>query len=458
MARISLAGMRWISLVLKERFGLEFEISSFAEGLRLSIVGHADAHIYFPVLEPSFHDFSAAPGCFEWDPRSEGWTAVLNRPLPAPGTIALSLPLVRYADDRVSIAYDIVGLCYWMLSRSEEVKCRNLDVYLRFPARHSHAYRFGYLDRPIVDEWLDVLRQVIERQWPEFHLKLSRYRMRVSHDVDEPSRYAFKPWRGVLRVLAIDVLRQRNWLAPLKALRVRFSGKKLLAKADPANTFTWLMDLSELHGIRSAFYFICGRTNAEMDADYELEWPALRQLLREIHDRGHEIGIHPSFETYRQAELIEAEVQRLKTVCTEEGVQQAEWGGRMHYLRWAHPLTMRAWEQAGMTYDSTLGYADVPGFRCGTCHEYPAFDPVEGRQLNLRIRPLIAMDVTVMSPTYMGLGQGAEAVAQFEALIRACRAVGGCFTLLWHNSNLSTASERALYEQVLQLGAVEANA
>lgn len=53
----------------------------------------------------------------------------------------------------------------------------------------------------------------------------------------------------------------------------------------------------------------------------------------------------------------------------------------MHYLRWGHPTTLQAWNDAGMDYDSTLGYADSPGFRCGTCFEYPAFNPITQQQL-----------------------------------------------------------------------------
>ncbi len=62
-----------------------------------------------------------------------------------------------------------------------------------------------------------------------------------------------------------------------------------------------------------------------------------------------------------------------------------------------------------MSYDSTLGYADHAGFRCGTCFEYPAFDPVADKQLNLRIRPLIAMECSVTADRYMGLGTGSDA-------------------------------------------------
>lgn len=451
------AALIWLERVLHERFGIAFDLDLVGSDIRLTIPSHPGAVVM--TCFSSWSDSSAlALPCATWNSSGTGLQAALDECLPAPGTSTLSANLIRQTASGHHIDYDILGLTYWMLARCEEVEHGQGDRYGRFPTQASHAYRHGYLQRPIVDEWLHILRQVIERQWPDLLLKPMSYSMRVSHDVDEPSRYAFKPWRALVRVVAVDLLRHRDWLAPWRALRVRLQGRQELAAADPANTFTWLMDLSERYGLTSAFYFICGRTNPSMDADYEPEWSAIRQLLREIRGRGHEVGLHPSFETYQQPELIVAEAQRLRAVCAEEGIRQVIWGGRMHYLRWSHPLTMLAWEKAGMTYDSTLGYADLPGFRCGTCHEYPAFDPVEGRQLNLRIRPLIAMEVTVMSPTYMGLGQSAKALEQFAALIRACRSVGGCFTLLWHNSNLSRGSERALYEQVLQLGAVETNA
>lgn len=102
-----------------------------------------------------------------------------------------------------------------------------------------------------------------------------------------------------------------------------------------------------------------------------------------------------------------------------------------------------------MAYDSTLTYADHPGFRCGTCHEYPAFDPVAGTALQLRIRPLIAMECTVLAPRYMNLGSGDIALKKFIQLKQSCRAVNGNFTLLWHNTLLERHQERTLYEHVL---------
>jgi hypothetical protein len=121
----------------------------------------------------------------------------------------------------------------------------------------------------------------------------------------------------------------------------------------------------------------------------------------------------------------------------------------MHYLRWSHPATLRLWAEAGFQYESTLGYADQPGFRCGTCHEYPAFDPVRQAPANVRVRPLVAMECSVIAPRYLGLGTGEQARARFVTLKEACRRVRGNFTILWHNSEFDVPAKRSLYRDVL---------
>lgn len=106
------------------------------------------------------------------------------------------------------------------------------------------------------------------------------------------------------------------------------------------------------------------------------------------------------------------------------------------------------WEKAGMSYDSTLSYADRPGFRCGTCFEYPAINPITKETLNLRIRPLIAMECSAISVGYLGLDTGKKAMDKFNQLKCACESVNGCFTLLWHNSEFNCQQQR-LYQSIL---------
>jgi hypothetical protein len=439
----------WLETILDERFGQALKLSKCSVGFKLQL-DECVGSILFDAPQACFARAQSDLPLTQWDVAREGWQYVLASAIPAPGVSELPFPLIeRLGLDHI-VHYDILGLTYWMLSRQEEVGRTDLDEHGRFPATSSHAYKHGYLDRPIVDEWLHILGQIIERTWPGIKLKRHTFSMKVSHDVDSPSRYGFQPWPKIARAMMGHVIKRRDFKSALYAPLVKLNTKTTLHRLDPANTFDWIMNQSENHGLTSAFYFICGRTNASKDADYEIEHPAIRDLMWQIHKRGHEIGLHPSYNTYQRPESIIEEAKRLRSVTDQEGIQQKQWGGRMHYLRWEHPTTMRGWEDAGMHYDSTLSYADLPGFRCGTCFEYLAIDPVTGNMLNLRIRPLIAMECTVMATGYMGLGSGKAAAAKFEQLKDTCRAVNGCFMFLWHNTEFSTLAERELYQHVLK--------
>ena len=344
---------------------------------------------------------------------------------------------------------DVIGSAFFMLSRYEEVISQECDLYDRFPGDASIAYKANFLDRPLIDEYVEILWAAIHDLWPSLQRRSRQFKLLASHDVDRPSRFAFCSWLGVLGVMGVEVMKRGNFLLALKGPILRLQSHRKISPKDPYNTFSWIMDQSERYGLQSAFYFICGRTNQKMDADYEIEHPAIQKLLLEIHLRGHEIGLHPSFETYLDPQRLLAEALRLKQICKKLNIVQKYFGGRMHILRWRTPTTMLAWENAEMHYDSTLGHGDMVGFRCGTCHEYSAFDPVEKKELKLRIRPLIVMDRTLLDPMYMNLSHTA-ALDVARGLKNCCKQFNGNFTLLWHNHAFAEMNQRSLYEAILR--------
>lgn len=388
--------------------------------------------------------------CAEWSPSSEGFSALEAR-LPAPGLAEIPQPLVQSTTGGFQLDYDILGLTYWMLARCEEVNtpASLLDNHGRFPATSSHAFLHEYLERPIVDEWIGVLRQTAQRLWPRLSLVKSQFRIVVSHDVDSPSLFGFGSKYSFVRSTAVRLLKYRDVAGAFMAPRIRLATRRQLHPADPYNTFDWLMDQSEAADIKSAFYFISGRTDSRRDAKYNLSHPAIRILMRHIHERGHEIGLHPSYNTCHDSTAIVSEAAHLQRIAKEEGIEQSVWGGRMHYLRWQWPITAHGWEQAGFQYDSTLSYADHPGFRCGTCHPYPLFDPVSQYSFRLKQRPLIVMECSVIAPRYLGLGYSHNAIALFQRLKNNCVCVGGEFTVLWHNNHFLNQEDRDMYATIL---------
>ena len=448
MNQFTHSALRWLESILQERFGHSFTVCQEADALLLALPG-SQGDIRFDSLQAVFHQSRSGFPCTQWRASAERYKSTIEDTIPAPSEGELPAPLIEVDERGATIHYDILGLTYWMLTRLEEVGRTDLDSHQRFPATSSHAYTHGYLERPIVDEWLIILGQVIQRVWPRLELKQHEFSIKVSHDVDGPARYAFQSYKGLVRTIGGDVLKRRDFKSALKAPWIWLNSRHRIHPRDPANTFDWLMEQSEKNGLTSAFYFICGRTDATKDALYDPEMPQIRKLMREIHQRGHEIGLHPSYNTYDRPQEIIREAERLRKVCAEEDIKQKEWGGRMHFLRWDQAVTLNAWSEAGMAYDSTLSYADRPGFRCGTCFEYPAFDVVNDQPLSLIVRPLVAMDCTVIAERYLGLGSTEAAYNKFSDLKSKCRKVGGVYTLLWHNSFFSSSKDFEIYRRIV---------
>jgi hypothetical protein len=438
--------LRWLQLLLRERCAAGLQLEQTGQSLIISHPG-IPGQIVFDTMEPGFKSPGFDPTCPVWDPSPEGWVAPLGKPLPAPGLRPSSEPVIARLGDGYRVHYDIPGLAYWALNRLEELHASELDAHGRFKSSSAHAVRHDYLERPVVDEWFDILRQVMRRLWPSVQLTRLEFTTWVSHDVDRPSRYGFTTVAGLLTRMGGDLLRRRQITDCLRAPLIRHSTRDRLHPDDPWNTFLWLMDTAERQGLRSAFFFICGRTDRRLDADYEVEHPAMQHLIRQIHLRGHAIGLHPSYHSYLNEDVVKREAQRLMSVCAANGVGLEGWGARMHYLRWSHPRTLQVLEAAGAAYDSSMTYPDRCGFRCGSCHDFTAFLPVEDRVLNIRIRPLVVMESSIID--WMGLALEHEAYAKFMEMKAACRAVGGVFSLLWHNSSLESARAKDLYERVV---------
>ncbi|USG67135.1 polysaccharide deacetylase family protein [Brevibacillus ruminantium] len=352
-------------------------------------------------------------------------------------------------DSGIRLGVDIFGSSFFMLTRYEEAVKPDRDRHDRFPAIASLAYQEGFLDRPIVNEYLELLWWCLKALWPGLERKQHRFQMRISHDVDWPLGMAYIPITAVLRKAVGDVWRRHNLGLAMRRVQSLIKVKRGDLDADLYNTFDWIMNVCERQGLQTAFYFIAGHTAGQIDGLYHLEDEWIRKLLRRVHERGHEIGLHPSYHTYRDPAALNHEFQRLLATLEDEGIVQQRIGGRQHYLRWENPTTWGLWAEAGLSYDSTLGYADHAGFRCGVCYDYPVYHLQTRQALQLVEQPLIVMEITVLEKIYMNLSRE-KAREEIEKLKARCRKYNGNFTLLWHNNVLIHPLDAELFQVILQ--------
>lgn len=335
---------------------------------------------------------------------------------------------VRESDSLIETNIDIIASCFFMLSRYEEVVMDTRDEHNRFPAKASLAYKEGFLGRPIVNEYIELLWRWIHSLMPNLERKPfwpqnEEFAICLTHDVDDLTRYSPLP-----PALSIGgaVLKQRNFRLALN-IAWDYLGSLLHLKKDP---FDYMLSLEQKYGFKPSFYFIAGG-DSTFDASYSITKPKVMRLIQKIETEGCEVGLHGSYNSFNNLKRMASEKEQLNEIVSRKG-----YGCRQHYLRWKTPNTWQIQERLSLLYDTTLSFADHVGFRCGICLPFRPFDLIENRQLNIWELPLTIMEITLQNPNYQNLPPQ-EAYEEIIKLIETVKRFNGVFVLLWHNSSLA---------------------
>lgn len=369
-------------------------------------------------------------------------------------------PLLTHTPDRID-AIDLLSVehrglgelllsaLFHVLAGTEEVESGERDQHDRFPAAKSRLFAAGYGDAPFVDLWGDAIVRALQRLWPALQADQRHPLLSLSHDVDAPYRYPFQSPMALMRAIASDGLRGR-WSqaarAPVEWARVRAGD----IGRDPFDHFAWMMDQAEEVGARSTFYVIAGHSGGRVDGDYDVDHPVMMRLWQSILDRGHRLGVHPSYNSFRSLPTLERERDRVIEIHRKLGLPFEIPPVRMHYLRFDPALTPALLAAAGFSDDSSLGFADHSGFRRGTCRPFALWDHASQRPLDLIEHPLLAMDATLLAERYEHLDQS-RMEHRIETLAGWCRRFRGELTLLWHNNYFEQSWHFATYRAALRL-------
>lgn len=338
-----------------------------------------------------------------------------------------------------------LSLIFHVLSGADEINPALRDSRDRYDDRNGLLGRLKLTDTLIVDVLADDVLMLLRRTWPGIGGLDRSIQLHVSHDVDAPFLYAFSGLRGLAKAALSDVRRSDVGLASLRTWFAAVGGND---EADPYFVFDWLMEQSEKRGITSTFYFIAGRSGGRLDGDYDLGSPRMRNLLKRVIERGHEIGLHPSYNAFRSLNTIRTEKDRLLSVASDLNWRGSGIPVRMHYLRFDPVKTPGLLDQSGFTFDSSLGLVQRAGFRRGTMREFRLWDWTLDRPTDLLEKPLMAMDATLYKSENEGLDPSLAA-ARLKTLTNHVRAGGGGINLLWHNNFFFSAAHMTAYERIL---------
>lgn len=362
-------------------------------------------------------------------------------------------PRVEWSADgsQLIIYADLLASTYFLISRYEEMYRRSeRDSYGRFPGKSSLPYRAGFLHRPIIDEYGEALRQILlETGIAERHnLRLEERpqtfsRVNLTHDLSRP--YNYRGWRSFLRAW----LKQKK--SPLEAARLSFSADI----EDDYFTFPkflkWDRNTCDSLGRDRSDIFLFIRMPSRHPLDkpyYSLHSLYLRRILSIAAKHKVLLALQCSYAAGHQSELISKERHQF-----EKAFRQRPRGLRHNKLTSCEPEDLLQAYVSGFRNDYSMGYADVVGFRLGTCRPVKFINPNTRLLTELILHPLVLRDLTLSDQRYMALEQDeAERIA--HDLIRTTARYNGELTLLWHNDLLSQKTHpwhSVLYRSMLRL-------
>lgn len=315
------------------------------------------------------------------------------------------------SEDTITCGIDIWASTFFMLTRWEEYVCPARDEHGRFPAKASTALKYNFLHRPIVNEYAEILRKMLEHIGFEIPTQSTNPQLIPTHDID------ILQANCRLKSFAGDLLKRHD----LKMALSRFGEPR-----DVYDTFDFLMNKSEEAHTKSIFFFMASDHREGYSGNY-LNTKKFVQTIEKITKRGHHIGFHAGHGTADNPKRFAEQLQLLKK-HTDIDIKFS----RQHFLKFDMPSTFNILEDNGITHDFSLGYSQCEGYRCGTGNSYRVFDFLNRKTLNVREVPLIIMDGTLNLTKKMS---AEEAEALIFNHFNIGRKYNMPISILFHNSS-----------------------
>ena len=319
---------------------------------------------------------------------------------------------------------DVVASAFFWISRYEETLIRERDEFGRIPQRLLRAVHEGITDRPLVDEYAELLAGWLETLGSAVTFQRLPFRALLTHDVD--SGIGIRGFRenveNGVRTLYREAVRGKRLVTGLTGLGE--GTLKGLGVRTEALAFRDIVKLDAEYGFPSFFFLMANGTHA-VDASYDILGDASRSVIAEVRAAGGSIGLHVGLNAHQDTAQLRGEWERLRQA------DPSAWPvSRSHFLAFFAPGTWRRLSEVGLRVDSTLGYSDHMGFGGGTCRPFRPFDS-ERRE----ILPIWEIPMTLMDNNFFRqpASSDAERLSMVRNLVARVRAVGGCFVVNWHN-------------------------
>ena len=316
--------------------------------------------------------------------------------------------------------FDILSSIFFIISRMEEYHTKDYDEHQRFVSSNSSLVKLNLEQNPIVDQWCFSLLSQLNAKFNVEITSPRKFHQYPTFDID--NAYAFK-YKGFTRSFGSffkDLISFRFY--KLKQ-RLEF----LLGKIkDPYDNYDYILEFLKTNQLKSIFFFLLD-DYAKMDKNINHKHPYLINLIRSI-SKNHLTGIHPSYTSFNNLEILKMEISRLDKITSKTSIS------RFHYLKFNFPTSYQILLKAGIKQDYSMGFSDRIGFRAGTCTPFYFYDLENECITDLKIFPFAYMDGVLNDKLKFTPEYSSKLISKIKQEVKK---VNGTFNAVWHNESLS---------------------
>jgi len=335
----------------------------------------------------------------------------------------------EYDIDRI-VNFDIVNAISSLITDkvNRDLPDGAYDTHERLIFSRSFQSRANIANLPIVNLYVNFFQTLLEYKlsirgiplWPEG----KKCAIGLSHDVDVPDRYA------ILKSPLFCKSKSLKWhfvtsFKKAKAMMEYAAGRG----PDDFWFFEDIMQEEAKYGFSSTFFFASvnqfDNWGSIFDVAYNINESKFIKALRNIKERGFEIGLHASYNASINKDYFVFEKEKLENIA---GVKVA---GLRHH-RWhigKDPLrTLKMHEDVGFEYDSSVAFNDHIGFRRNIALPYYPWDETNKCMINVIQLPVFCMDGNL----FYNPVENCNAIEELKGYVSTIKQSGGLGVIDWH--------------------------
>lgn len=320
------------------------------------------------------------------------------------------------------IPFDVFSASFYLISRYEEYLPYVTDEYGRYAHTNSIAFKENFLHLPLVNLWIKEIETIISSRFSPINVSTSPFTYIPTYDIDIAYSYLYKSRLRNVSGFCRDILTFN--INQVKE-RVAVLNHK---QPDPYDVYLWLDDLHKEAGVAAIYFFLLAENAKLYDKNIAPHHAAMQTLIKQ-HAALYKTGIHPSWQSGDDEQLLKREIETLSSIIKKDVTIS-----RQHYIRMRFPETYQKLIANGIKEDFSLGYGSINGFRASVCKPFLWYDLKHERVTQLLVHPFCFMDANAYFEQKLSVEQAAIELQRYFEIVKS---VNGEMVTIFHNNFLT---------------------